>query len=110
MSKIHKWSKSYISFGFTKATQNSRDCAQCLHCLVVMSNALLRRSKLKNQCNKKYPQRKDDDTDALCAKRVRDDLEAMLPHLRFTVKEKPTLECSYEVAYRIAKCKKLHTS
>ena len=33
-----------------------------------------------------------------------------LPHLGFTVEEKPTLQCSYEVAYRIAKCKKLHTT
>ena len=36
-------------------------------------------------------------------------LQAKLPHLGFTVEEKPTLQCSYEVAYRIAKCKKPHT-
>ena len=45
----------------------------------------------------------------LCLPKVRFDLEAMLPHLGFTEEEKLTLQCSYEVAYRSAKCKKLHT-
>ena len=107
MSKIR--SESYVPFGFTKVTRNGRDCAQCLHCSVVMSNASLRPSKPKNHRDKKHPQRKDDDIDALSAKRVRYDLEATLPHLGFTVVEKLTLRCSYEVAYQIAKCKKPHT-
>ena len=37
------------------------------------------------------------------------DLEATLRRLEFTVEEKPTLQCSYEMAYRIAKCKKPRT-
>ena len=74
-----------------------------------MSNASLRSSKLKNHRDKEHPQRKDDDIDALSAKRVRYDLEATLPHLALTVEEKPTLQCSYEVAYQISKCKKSHT-
>ena len=109
MSKIRKCSESYVSFGFTKVTRNHRDCAQCLHCSVVMSNASLRPSKLKNHCDKKHPRRKDDDIDALSAKRVRYDMEATLSHLEFMVKEKPTLQYSYEVVYQIAKCKKPHT-
>ena len=36
-------------------------------------------------------------------------LEATLPHFEFRPEEKPALQCSYEVAYRIAKCKKPHT-
>ena len=44
----------------------------------------------------------------MSAKRVRFDLEATLHHLGFTVVEMPTLQCSYEVTYRIAKCKKPH--
>ena len=32
-----------------------------------------------------------------------------LPHLGFTVEERLTLQCSYEVANRIEKCKKPHT-
>ena len=63
----------------------------------------------KNHRDKKHPQRKDDDINALSDKRVRYDLEATLPHLGFKVEGKPTLQCSYEVAYRIAKCKKPHT-
>ena len=87
---------------FTKVTRNDRDCAQCSHYSVVMSNASLRLSKLKNHCDKDHTQKKDDD-------RVRCDLEATLSYLEFMVEVKPTLQCSYEVAYRIAKCKKPHT-
>ena len=74
-----------------------------------MSNASLRPFKLKNHRDKKHFQRKDDDINALSAKRVRYDLEATLTHLGFTVEVKPTLQCSYEVAYRIGKSKTLHT-
>ena len=109
MSKIRWWSDSYVSFSFTKVTRNRRDCAQCLHCLVTMSNASLRPSKLKYHNDKKHFQRKDDDIHALSAKKVRYDLETTLPHLGFMVEEQPTFQCSYEVAYRIAKCKKPHT-
>ena len=89
-----------------------------------MSNASLGPSKLENHLDKKHPLRKnddidegndddidegnDDDIDALSTKKVPYDLEATLPHLGFTLEEKPTLQCSYEVAYRIAKCKKPH--
>ena len=102
MSKIRKRSESYVSFDFTKVTSNGRDCAQCLYCSFVMSNASLRPSKLYSHCDKKHLQKKDDDIDALSAKRVRYDLEATLPHLGFTVEEKPTLHCCYEATYRIA--------
>ena len=89
MSKIRRWSEYYVSPGFTKVTQSGRDCVQCLHCSVVMSNASLRPSKPKNHCAKKYHQRKDDDDiDALSAKKLRYYLEATLPRLGFAVEEK----------------------
>ena len=90
------------------ALRNARDCAQCLHCAVVMSNASLRSSNQNHQ-HKKHTQRKDDYIDALSAKRIRYDLEATLPHLGFTLEEKPTLQFSYEVPYLIANFKKPHT-
>ena len=62
----------------------------------------------KNHRHKRNPQRKNDAIDALSAKSVQYDLEVMLPDFGFTVEEKPTLQCSYEAAYRIAKCKKPH--
>ena len=60
----------------------------------------------KNRRDKKNPQRKYDDIEALSAKIVQCGQEATPPHLGFTVEEKPTLQYSYEVAYRIAECKK----
>ena len=62
MSKIRKWRESYVSYGFTKVAWNGRDCAYCLHCSVLMSNASLRPSKLKNYGDKKHSRNKDDDT------------------------------------------------
>ena len=91
MSKICKWSESYVSFGFTKVTPNGRDCVQCLHCSVVMLNASLRPFKPKSHRDKKHLQRKNNDIDALSAKRVKYDLEAALPLLRFTVEKKSLL-------------------
>ena len=52
---------------------------------------------------------KDDDIDALTARRIRYDLKATLSHLGFIIEEKPTFQSSYEVAYRIAQCRKPHT-
>ena len=40
---------------------------------------------------------------------MRFDRERMLHHFGFSPEEKPALHCSYEVTYRIAKCKKSHT-
>ena len=77
-----------------KVTRNGCDCAQCLHCSVVMSNASIRPSTVKNHRDKKHRQRKNDDIDSLCSKRVRYDLEATLPYLGFKAKEKPTLQSS----------------
>ena len=109
MSKIRKWNHSYVSFGFTKVIRNGQDCAQCLHCSVAMANASLRPSKLQNHRDKKYPQKRNENIDTLSAKRVRYDQEGTLPRFGFSPEEKPALQCSYEVAYQIAKCKKLHT-
>uniref|UniRef100_UPI00358E9691 protein FAM200C-like n=1 Tax=Myxine glutinosa TaxID=7769 RepID=UPI00358E9691 len=109
MSKARKWNDSYVKFGFTNVSRDGVDCAQCLHCSVVMSNASLRPSKLSNHRDKMHPGRKEDNIDALSAKRSRYDREATLPKFGFRPEEKPALQSSYEVAYRIAKCKKLHT-
>uniref|UniRef100_UPI00358EF2FA protein FAM200C-like n=1 Tax=Myxine glutinosa TaxID=7769 RepID=UPI00358EF2FA len=109
MSKARKWNDSYVKFGFTNVSRDGVDCAQCLHCSVVMSNASLRSSKLSNHRDKMHPGRKEDNIDALSAKRSRYDREATLPKFGFRPDEKPALQSSYEVAYRIAKCKKPHT-
>ncbi|XP_068223938.1 protein FAM200C-like [Palaemon carinicauda] len=109
MSKVRKWTDSYVKFGFTKFIRDGVDCAQCLHCSVVMANASLRPSKVSNHRDKVHPQRKDDNIDALSTKRARYDCEATLPKFGFWPEEKPALQSSYEVAYRIVKCKKPHT-
>ena len=105
MSKIQKWNDDYVAFGFTKVNRNGLDCAQCLHCSYVMSNASLRPYKLANHRDKKHPQMKSADIGTMTAKRAQYDREASITHFGFLQEEKPALQCSYEVAYRIAKCK-----
>uniref|UniRef100_A0A8C4WVN9 Uncharacterized protein n=1 Tax=Eptatretus burgeri TaxID=7764 RepID=A0A8C4WVN9_EPTBU len=109
MSKVRKWNDSYVKFGFMNVSQDGVDCAQCLHCSVVMSNPSLRPSKLSNHRDNMHPGRKEDNIEALSAKRSRYDCEATLSKFGFRTEEKPALQSSYEVAYRIAKCKKPHT-
>ena len=53
-------------------------------------NSVVTTLQTKNYRNKKHPQRQNDDNHALSAKSVLYDLEATLPHLRFTIEEKPT--------------------
>ena len=105
MSKIRKWSESYVSLNFTKVTRNGGDCAQCLHCSVVKTNASLRPSKLENTSIKNIPKGKMMTSMPYLPK----EYDTTLPHLGFTVEEKPTLQCSYDVPQQIAKCKKPHT-
>lgn len=52
---------------------------------------------------------KEDNVDALSAKRSRYDREATLPKFGFRPEEKSAVQSSYEVAHRIANCKKPHT-
>ena len=108
MSKICKCSESYVSFGLTKVTQNDGDFAQCLRCSVVMLNASLQPSK-KTIAMKRISKKRMM-TSMLCLPKENDmTWKATLPRLRFTLEEKPTLQCSYKVGYWIAKWEKLHT-
>ena len=81
MSKIRKWNDDYVAFGFTKVNRNGLNCAQCLHCSYVMSNASLRPSKLANHRDKKHPQMKSADIGTMTAKKARYDREASITHL-----------------------------
>ena len=74
-----------------------------------MSNASLRPSKLANHRDKKHSQIKTANIETMSVKRARYDREASITHFGFLQEEKPALQCNYEVAYRIAKCKKPHT-
>ena len=78
MSKIRKWNDDYVAFGFTTVNRNGLDCAQCLHCSYVMSNASLRPSKLANHRDKKHPQIKIADIETMSVKRARYDRKASI--------------------------------
>ena len=83
MSKIRKWSDSYVSFCFTKVSRDGQECAQCLYFSVVMVNPSLRPSKLQNHRDKKHLERSNDN-DVLSAKNAQFDREGTLPHFGFS--------------------------
>ena len=106
-----------LAFGCTKVTSHLASQKLLERVVIVRSvftagrdvKYVIRPSKLKSHRDKNHPQKKDDDINALSAKRVRYDLETTLFHLGFTVEQTPILQCSCKVAYQIAKCKKLYT-
>ena len=106
ISKTRKWSESYSSFGLIKVTRKNRDCAQCLHCSVVIPSASLLPSKLKNIPIKSIPKGRMI-TSMLCMPKEYDTTWKRR-YLIWDLEKKPTLQCSYE-AYQIAKRKNPHT-
>ena len=70
-----------------------------------MSNASLRPSKSANHRDTRSPTMKSTDITTLNIKRARCGREASLTNFDFVNVEKSAFECSYEVAYRAAKCK-----
>ena len=50
-----KYNESYIRFGFISLNDHETEKGQCVVCYCVLSNELLRPSKLSNHLEKKHP-------------------------------------------------------
>ena len=110
MSKKRKYSDEYISFGFTFMTE--RDGTQKPQCFLggkVLANGSMKPSKLKDHLKSFHPNNLSDKIDQLRMKKARFEKAGTLPKLGFITTQKPFVEASYKVAYRIAKQKKTHT-
>ena len=110
MSKKRMYSDQYISLGFTFMTErDGTQKPQCFLCGKALANGSMKPSKLKDHLKSFHPNNLSDSIDELRTKKARFEKAGTLPKLGFITTQKPFVEASYKVAYRIAKQKKPHT-
>lgn len=110
MSKKRKYNDSYVSYGFTFITErDGTQKPQCFLCGKVLANGSMKPAKLSEHLTSVHPGNTSDTLDIFRAKKARFEKAGTLSKLGFTPTQKPCLEASYKVAYRIARQKKPHT-
>lgn len=110
MSKRRKYSERYAAFGFTFITDSDgSQRLQCFLCGKILANASLKPAKLREHLVSIHPKNALDSVESFRYKKARFEKGGTLPKLGFIKTQKPCLEASYKVAYRIAKEKKPHT-
>lgn len=110
MSKKRKYNDSYVNFGFTfKTEHDGTQKPQCFLCGKVLANGSMKPAKLSEHLRIVHPGNVSDSIEDFRTKRARFEKAGTLPKLGFTPTQKPCLEASYKVAYRIAQQKKPHT-
>lgn len=110
MSKKRKYNDSYVKFGFTVTTErDGTQKPQCFLCGKVLANGSMKPAKLSEHLQTVHPGNISDSIDDFRTKKARFEKSGTLPKLGFTPTQKPCLEASYKVAYRIAQQKKPHT-
>lgn len=110
MSKKRKYNDSYVKFGFTVTTgRDGTQKPQCFLCGKVLANGSMKPAKLSEHLQTVHPGNISDSIDDFRTKKARFEKSGTLPKLGFTPTQKPCLEASYKVAYRIAQQKKPHT-
>ncbi|KAI6656167.1 Protein ZBED8-like [Oopsacas minuta] len=82
---------------------------QCVLCGIVLANGSLKPAKLKEHLTAVHPDYVTYDVDSFHTKKARFEKTGTLPKLGLCPTQKPCLEASYKVAYRIANQKKPHT-
>lgn len=97
-------------FGFTFTTErDGTQKPQCFICGKILANSSMKPTKLKEHLVSVHPQHTSDSLEVFQTKKARFEKSGTLPKLGFVPPQKPCLEASYKVAYRIAKNKKPHT-
>ena len=109
MSKKRTYLESYVDFGFDFIATDDVQKPQCIFCSKVLGNGSMKPSILKAHFTSCHSNHVHDDHKSLLAKRARLRAAGTLPKLGFCSEDKPGLEASYRVAYRITKEKKPHT-
>ena len=110
MSKKRKYSENYVAFGFTFiSNSDGSERPQCFLCGEVLANASMKPAKLKEHLISMHPKNALDSVESFRSKKVRFEKSGTLPKFGFIKTQKPCLEASHKVAYRIAKEKKPHT-
>ena len=81
---------------------------QCFLCGKVLANGSMKPSNVKDNLKTFHPNNLSDSIDQLRTKKARFEKAGTLPKLGFITTQKPFVEASYKVAYRIAMQKRPH--
>ena len=110
MAKKRKHNNDYISYGFTFTTErDGTEKPRCFLCGKVLANRSIKPENLKEHLSTSHPGNVSDSPEAFRNKKTRLEKSGTLVKYGFVPTQKPLVEASYKVAYRIAKEKKPHT-
>lgn len=103
MSKKRKYDDLYVTYGFTFITErDGTQKPQCFLCGKVLANSSMKPAKLSDHLTSVHPGNASDSVDVFRIKKARFEKSGTLPKIVFSPTQKPCLEASYRVAYRIA--------
>ena len=110
MSKKRKYAEDYILYGFCcMKERDGTEKPQCFLCGKTLANASMKPTKLVEHFKALHPEYANKDPNFFRAKKAQFSKSGTLPKLGFSIPQKPLVEASYKVAYRIGKAKKPHT-
>ncbi|GFT06573.1 protein ZBED8 [Nephila pilipes] len=110
MSKKRKYDESYVKYGFCCMKESDDfEKPQCFLCGKVLANASMKPEKLIEHLKSLHPENASKDLEFFTKKKAQFSKSGTLTKLGFGIPQKPLVEASFRVAYRIAKSKKPHT-
>jgi len=109
--KKRKYNDDYVKLGFTCTTgRDGVEKPQCFLCAKTFCNDYMKPTRMKSHLQTDHPLHVNDSADQFRQKKARFHTAGKLTTGHgFVPTQKPALEASYRVAYRIAKVKKPHT-
>lgn len=110
MSKKRKYDENYVKYGFCCMKESDGvEKPQCFLCGKVLANASMKPAKLIEHLKSLHPENASKDLEFFTKKKAQFSKSGTLTKLGFGIPQKPLVEASFRVAYRIAKSKKPHT-
>ena len=106
-NKSHKYSDNYLGFGSTFVLQNGEEKPQCVICKKILATESMLPNKLKRHLTSSNPQF-ENKSRSFFARKLNDMKRQVSTISKFTRLPSKALLASYQVAHRIAKCKKPH--
>ena len=106
--KSRRYNDSYLDFGFTFVLLNGEEKPQCVICSKVLASESMLPNKLKRHLGSSHPQFVNKPREFF-ARKLNDLKKQVSTISQFTQLPSKALLASYQVAHRIAKCKKSHT-
>ena len=106
--KSRKYSDNYLDFGFTFVLQNGEEKPQCVICNKILASESMLPNKLKRHLTSSHRQF-ESKSRSFFARKLNDMKRQVSTISKFTQFPSKALLAFYQVAHRIAKCKKPHS-